>query len=213
MSAVATLQTQLTGLYELDLAFQVEHFLFSDARVARALEGPAWRPGSEKLLVRESSGELELSVYLDAALLARLETAPLDLRSATSLDDWWTAIEGVSHFLYLAWNARHDRGVRAVELELQAEVDKYVMTTQLASARQDAAVDAVHALLFECARPDPALAGELRVRYHDASRSAAQYCLSLARRFGTGPHPDLVRELRRFYRLDHATKLRFIAQH
>ena len=40
--------------------------------------------------------------------------------------DYWTALEGVSHFLYLAWNAGHDKPVSLLELEMQAEVDKYV---------------------------------------------------------------------------------------
>ncbi len=38
----------------------------------------------------------------------------------------WTALEGVSHFVYLAWNAGHDKPVSLLELEMQAEVDKYV---------------------------------------------------------------------------------------
>ena len=37
------------------------------------------------------------------------------------------ALEGVSHFLYLIWNASFDRSVTLLEMELQAEIDKFVM--------------------------------------------------------------------------------------
>ena len=42
--------------------------------------------------------------------------------------DYWTALEGVSHFTYYAWNAARDKPVSLFELELQAEVDKFVTT-------------------------------------------------------------------------------------
>lgn len=203
---LGTLQDYLTRLYELDVAFRVEDFLLTDSRVARALEGEAYRPMREKVLVRESPAALELSVYLDPEVLQRLaEGAPLE--------DFWTALEGVSHFLYLAWNAQHDRGVRAVELELQAEVDKYALTTLLGAGREGFTARQVHDLLFERAHFDPQLSGALLERYRDANRGAARYCLSLARRFGGPRDPALLRELRRFYRLDHGTKLSFIEQH
>jgi len=128
---------------------------------------------------------------------------PLTELNLAQLEDFWTALEGVSHFMYLAWNARHDRGVRGVELELQAEVDKYVLTAHLAAAQGTNGLPDIHALLFEHTSLDPGLSQALAQRYLDATRSAAVYCRSLSRRFSALPHPGLVRELRRFYRLDH----------
>ncbi len=147
-------------------------------------------------------------------MLTRLDSGtPLTELNLAQLEDFWTALEGVSHFMYLAWNAKHDRGVRGVELELQAEVDKYVLTTHLAAAQLAAGLPDIHALLFEHTGLVPGMSAALGQRYRDASRSAAIYCRSLARRFTVLPHPELVRELRRFYRLDHPAKLRFIEQH
>ena len=208
-----SLQDYLTRLYELDLAFRVEDFLFSDEQMARHLEGEAYRPAVEKLLIRESPGDVKLSLYLDSDLLARLAAASNAALGAKQLEDFWAVLEGVSHFLYFAWNASHDRGVRGVELELQAEVDKYVVTTQLAASQPHAALRDIHALLFDHTHVDADLNAALRQRYHDASRSAGKYCLSLLQRFGLPRHPELVRELRRFYRLDHSAKLHFIEQH
>ncbi|HKV96225.1 MAG TPA: hypothetical protein VJR90_01875 [Gammaproteobacteria bacterium] len=205
-TTLGTLQDYLARLYELDVAFRVEDFLLTDARVAQALEGASYRPLPEKLLLRESPAALELSVYLDPEVLQRLA-------AGGSLEDFWTVLEGVSHFLYLAWNAQHDRGVRAVELELQAEVDKYALTTLIGAGQAGLGAGDVHQLLFECAHFDSGLSGALLERYRDATRDAARYCLSLARRFAGPKDPARLRELRRFYRLDHCTKIRFIAEH
>jgi len=47
-----------------------------------------------------------MSLYLDPALLQRLAREdPLTRLHAGNVADCWTALEGVSHFLYLAWNA------------------------------------------------------------------------------------------------------------
>jgi hypothetical protein len=214
VATLGSLQDYLANLYELDLAFRVEDFLISDERLARSLEGEAYRPTQEKLLIRETPDDVECSLFMDAGVLARLDAGtPLSNLNVAQLEDFWTALEGVSHFLYLAWNAYHDRGIRGVELELQAEVDKYVVTTRLLATQQSAQLPDIHTLLFEHTRLDTGLNEALVQRYRDASRSAAIYCRSLARRFGDLPHPGLVRELRRFYRLDHIAKLHFIEQH
>ncbi|MGA9854618.1 MAG: hypothetical protein WBR29_05010 [Gammaproteobacteria bacterium] len=215
VATLGSLQDYLANLYELDLAFRVEDFLISDERLAQSLEGEAYHPTPEKLLIREtSSDEVACSLFMNAEVLARLDAGtPLSNLSMAQLEDFWTALEGVSHFLYLAWNVHHDRGIRGVELELQAEVDKYVVTTHLAAAQRAGGLPDIHALLFEHTHLLPGLSAALGQRYRDASRSAAIYCRSLARRFSVLPHPDLVRELRRFYRLDHSAKLRFIEQH
>jgi len=214
VATLGSLQDYLANLYELDLAFRVEDFLINDEHLARSLEGETYHPTQEKLLIRETPDDVECSLFMDAGVLARLDAGtPLSNLSMAQLEDFWTALEGVSHFLYLAWNAHHDRGVRGVELELQAEVDKYVVTTHLAAAQRAAGLPDIHTLLFEHTHLVPGLSEALGQRYRDASRSAAIYCRSLARRFNAWPHPDLVRELRRFYRLDHSSKLRFIEQH
>ncbi|HET7649635.1 MAG TPA: hypothetical protein VFL15_02910 [Gammaproteobacteria bacterium] len=213
-AVVGALQQDLMRWYELDVAFHAHDFLLTDPAVMAALSGAGYRPAVETLLVRETTDALELSLFLDAGLLKRLRSRrQTTLSDPAALEDFWSALEGISHFIYLVFNAQRNQSVRAVELELQAEVDKYVMT--LLSSTRHALPDAatqIHRLLFECTHLDPALDAAGRQRYRDADRHAARYCLSLARRFADAGNPGLQRELRRFYRLDHHAKLRFINQ-
>src|SRR5581483_4220735 len=121
------LQSLISGIYDVSIAHDVYDFLVTDRGHL-----PAAAPTSEsdeELFVSHSGegGEVGVSLYLDPALLERLKVAdPLVRLHDGNVADYWTALEGVSHFLYLAWNAGHDRPVSLLELEMQAEVDKYV---------------------------------------------------------------------------------------
>jgi len=210
------LQELIGGIYDVRIAHDVYDFLVTD----RAALPPAARGGSaeEELLVAQSDDgcELALSLYLDAALLERLAREdPLTRLHAGNVADCLTALEGVSHFLYLVWNAGHDRPVSLIELETQAEVDKYVASHALLARQTPGHFPLeLRPLLFERARPDPRLPGAQAQLYREASRLAARFCARLegalvrARARGdTGvANREVLAELRRFYRLSHARK-------
>jgi len=139
---------------------------------------------------------------------------PLQALHLGNLADFWTALEGVSHFQYLAWNAGFDRPVSIHELEVQAEVDKYAITLFLLGAQQAGRFpQRLHHWLFERARVDSALTRQKRELYASANRYAARFCRVLEDRFLQRRRvrcEALVRALRHFYRLTHAPKIRLI---
>src|SRR6202030_239021 len=64
--------------------------------------------------------------------------------------DYCTALEGVSHFVYSTWRLGRDLPVSLLELETQAEVDKYAVTVFLLADQQGGGYPAqVHARLFD----------------------------------------------------------------
>jgi len=159
-----------------------------------------------------------VGLFIDAALLQRLAAAdPLKTLNAGNLADYWTALEGVSHFIYLAWNAGHDRGVSLLELELQAEVDKYVSSWWLLREQDPARYPAeLHRLLFERSRIDSQLAGQQHELYREANHYAARFCRRLQRQLSARAalsRNDAVAELRRFYRLSRERKMTHIQRH
>src|SRR5688572_13022142 len=201
-------QRGLEGLYRIDTQLDVRDFLIDQA--AREALGVARQP-REQLLVAERDGDLELGLFVDRRALDNLaENDPRDGLDATNLGDFLLTVEGVSHFVYLAWRARADRSVSALELELQAEVDKYV--TCLLTTWPKAPAD-LRATLFERFELAPDLDGEERDRYLAANANARSYAASLDTRFvARGALGDMLEELRRFYRLGSAEKLSHIAQ-
>ena len=210
---LADLQRMLAGIYGIDLDADVRDYLVTDPGLIDDWECGQGRPTEEKLLVRQSQDVLNLALYLSADLLARLERSdPLASLQDSNLGDFCLALEGVSHFNYMVWNASADRCVTLLELEMQAEIDKYVAARILMARQRRQA--GLHRLLEKfLAEPRflPQLDADEQQRYRHAARYAGYYCRSLATRYQRA-HPDreMTRELRHFYRLPQPAKLSHI---
>lgn len=167
----------------------------------------------EELVVVQKRRSHRLALYIDESVLARLrDNDPLRSLDSSNIADFWTALEGVSHFSYVMWNAGHDRGVSQLELEMQADVDKYIASWWLLKAQHPGHVPReLHPLLFTQTRINPALVPARQHLYATASRHAARFCAWLqssllsnrpAQRGGA------IAALRRFYRMGATRKLR-----
>jgi hypothetical protein len=211
------LQDLIAGIYDVRVAHDVYDFLVTD----RGRLPAAVRAGDsdESLIIAQPreghADEVGVSLYLDPELLARLDAQDPTVRLHTgNVADYCTALEGVSHFVYLAWNAGHDKPVSVLELEMQAEVDKFVASYWLMRQQLPGRLPAeLRRILFERSRVCPRLAGNREDLYRHASRYAERFCRSLERQLararGRWELPVLA-ELRRFYRLGSARKLAHI---
>lgn len=209
--ALAKLQRCLEQLYDVSAGHDVEDFLIHDATLAGRLENnPAARAIPEKLLVRETTEYLDIALFLEKALLERLaKDDPTERLHAGNLGDFLTALEGVSHFLCVSWSAACDRPVSLLELELQAEIDKFILAATLLARDGDGVVPpGLHSRLFDEALLDRRLEAPERERYRTANSCARRYCAWLQRRYmRRQTEPGMMSELRRFYRLGHHGKL------
>jgi len=207
------LQDLLAGIYDLPLPYNVYDFLFTEReRLPRTVRDS---DTDEQVLVVDEGDAAAVGLFLDARLLERLAQAnPLEALHGGNLADYWTALEGVSHFICLAWNAGHDRGVSLLELELQAEIDKYVTSWWLLREQDPARYPAgLHRLLFERCRIDVRLAGERGQLYRQANQYAARFCRRLERQLSAQAAAcrlEALAELRRFYRLSRERKMTHI---
>ena len=206
------LQRRLNDTYLADTGHDVRDYLVTDPRVAQALSGNnILTAGGETLLVSEDDDGLALSLYLEEDILERLELCdPLQQLRAEQLDDLCRVIEGLSHFTYVAWRAQQDQRMTLLELELQAEVDKYISTMQLAlDQRDNDLLHGLHGRLFDDFRLRDNLDREQVERYRAASEYAARFCRRLRRRMLN--HGDCVlQELRDFYRMPLRDKISHI---
>ena len=208
------MQRLLTGLYDVPAGHDVYDYLITDGAHAAVLQGHAGELATdEQLLLAESDDCVEVSLYLDAAVLERLlRRCPLQSLCEENIADFCTALEGVSHFLYFVWSAERERNVSLLELELQAEVDKYAVALQLMLRQRGGSFPAeLFPRLFERVSFLPHLAEHERRRYAEAHRYAARFCRRLEERFlrTRRVRPErLLAELRTFYRLGRHEKLR-----
>jgi hypothetical protein len=113
--------------------------------------------------------------------------------------------------VYLALCAAGHRRVSALELELQAEVDKFVCCSLLQGHRGD---DGLRRRLYREVRFHDDLDAEERDRYRTANVEAERYAEGLDRRFVRADRVgDMLAELRRFYRMTLDDKRGLIARH
>jgi hypothetical protein len=215
-TTLASLQGALAEIYDLPATPDVAEFLMTDRQRLGAM--PEARASDEQLIIVQEGDTLSLALFIDASVLERLARCdPYSALNGENLADYLTVAEGVSHFVYLAWNAGHDKPVTLLELELQAEIDKYVLAVWL--LREQGAgrfPHELHRVLFERARVDPVAAGARAGMYRTASTYAGRFCQRIAARFenrARSASREMLAELRRFYRLGNARKLAFIERH
>jgi hypothetical protein len=209
---LADVQRGLEQLYRIDTELDVRDFVVDNAARAELAPGLARTP-REQLLVAERDGEVELALFVDERVLANLAANdPRARLDDANLADFLLTVEGVSHFVYLAWRARRKRPVSALELELQAEIDKYVTCLLLLWPKAGAAPADLRTRLFDAFELAPDLDGDERDRYLAANSNARAYAARLDARYLThGRLFAMLDELRWFWRLGLRDKLAFIA--
>lgn len=209
---LAELQKKLVDLYEVDHGYDVRDYLITDPLQAEALGQGALMPNTdESVLLCEDNDGLALAVYLDQDMLDRLDAAdPLAHLQIEQLNDFWIVLEGISHFNFIVWSASRNRSITLLELELQAEVDKFVTSSMLAWQQGDKhLLTRLHALLFDKAKIKPGLDREQHERYLAANGYAGRFCHRLQRSLLRG-NARVLSELREFYRLSQTDKISHI---
>jgi hypothetical protein len=209
---ISNLQKHLTDIYQADPGFEVTDFLITDPTLARLLGDGSLVPDTdESVLLSQDENGLALSLYLEEEMVERLtRDNPMDELRADQLDDLFKVIEGISHFNYIVWRARQDKAVTLLELEMQAEVDKFVGTLLMALGQQDFEfARRLHGWLFDRVSFHPDLNADQLERYRAANDFAARFCHGLRDRLERDSTRGM-HELRRFYRLSQAEKISHI---
>jgi hypothetical protein len=206
---LARVQRGLETLYRVDTGVAVDDFVIDEAM--RDVLAPDRRP-REQLLVSEAVGEMSIALFVDPEAIANLVRHDPGRRlDDRNLGDFLLAIEGVSHFIYAVCCARAERPITQLELELQAEVDKYVTCLLVTDPEVGVSAQLRERLFGEpCYEPD--LDGDERARYRAANDNAHRYATWLESAFVVRRRiPEMLGELRRFYRMGLAAKLSTIA--
>ena len=200
------MQRHLHAIYAVE-APDVREFLVPPELLPRY--APGHREAREWVLVRERRDGVDIGVYLDPRDVERVESLGPQAASEEALPALCNVTEGVSHFLLLFRRAARDEPVSLLELEAQAEVDKYVTVTLHRRHRRSAREaegpraerghsEQLRRRLFREARLADGLHPEERERYTEAARLADRYCARLEACPDTS---SMLGELRRFYRL------------
>ena len=213
------LQAQIEAAYDVRSSARASDFLID-------------RRGVEQLGVRVSAREevflmegnvkgdpdVNLGLYLAPELFERLRGKDPRNRSGlglvtSELSAFTTVAEGVSHLVYLFRCLEHGRPVSKLELEVQAEIDKFAVSTLHLWGR--GLREKAHELwdrLFVQVRPRQGLTADERDRYGTAGALGGRYARHLIEEHvKPGRLDGFLRDLREVYRLPLAEKLSALA--
>lgn len=179
-------QGALERLYAIDRVLELDSYVVLGAAGER-----------EALFVREGGdGELELSLRIPSGA------------DAKALDGTCQIIEGVSHFVYLTHRAHRDQETTQLELELQAEVDKYVVLAASIESFDARRSEVLRARLYNEVSFSHGRETEEGERYRTANGLARKFTGHLERKFvARRNYGEMRRELRRFFHAAQSDKL------
>ena len=198
----------------------------------QALELGGTGRAPEELLVLETEEGMDVALYLAPQLLEQLEAfaaRPAEALQGASLGSFCTLIEGVSHFIYLSRSLELERKVSLLELEAQAEVDKFATCVALSWPAWDSSSATTTAApaprgreweqwtstffrrLFDDASYRADLQPHERWRYEEANRLSRNYCEGLMQHVRNLRRDRFLAELRYSYRLGADAKLRHMS--
>lgn len=190
--------------------------MITDKLLADHLSTPInLRDNDERLLISEYEEGIDLSLYISDEVFKQLEnTHPINLIEQGKHSEFCLMLEGVSHFLYVVWNACHERQITLLEMELQAEIDKFILMQSLIDHTQESdSVNDLRIWLFENNTYDSKLESNDLERYERANHFAGKYCKGLQKKYKLcGLNKQLLNDLRRLYRMGHQDKIRYINQ-
>ncbi len=191
MSLPGTIQKRLCSYYGLDSVPDVGPFIEAREDILR-----------ERVLVREGSDGIDVRVELPEAAMG----------PTPSLDLVCQVVEGVSHFVLIAERARCELPTSHLELEFQAEVDKFLILGVLPEPLPSLERVRLRWRLFDAVRYEDAAGTVTGDRYRLANRMAERFVDRLDREF---LRRSRMRELRsylqRFFRAGQTAKLELAA--
>ena len=206
-----SIQERISRFYRLSIEDDVTSFLCSEDDLAEIAAPGHLEFGRESLVMIETKQDVRVGLYLHSTLRKSLS------EQSPCFDNLSVLIEGVSHFLYVMHRLKQRQPFSLLELELQAEIDKYAFHLFQATIDQDeVSTSALYRRsqvlrhrLFECVRYVHEAHSSLGQRYRDANYLAARFTHMLEQRFIARRRDvyEFRRELRDFYQLQAVQKL------
>ncbi len=196
-----SIQNWMESTYHLEPEIPVSNFLINHSLLQKYLgANHPLNQAEEVLLIFNQKGEVELGLYLHPKFREK------SFGNATS-HETLTILEGVSHLLLALHRFRAGETLSQLELELQAEIDKFLFLriAQEKFPKQNAWIH------LEQDANLTGLSETQKETYKTARRLACRYCIELEKRYlNLGSYDGLFHELRQFYRMSHWKKLQTI---
>lgn len=213
MELIKTIQQQLESLYGIRTGASAADYLISKNDLSTLMpDTMADNLPKELFLVNPEPHDdtIEVALYLAEDLCVNLQTHdPMQTLSTENISDFCTLIEGVSHFVYYLHKASLEYSITQLEMELQAEIDKFLLLSLLTHSNQKDN-EMIMDLLFEDYLLHDHLTDDQKIRYNTATELARKYCFQVSQNIKTEGLPLTLKKVRKFYPMTQEQKIRSI---
>ncbi len=216
MKLIEHIQARIEALYGIRIGAYVGDYLIeeNDLTTLMPVNQQTVLP-KELFLVNPNPEEetLEVALFLNKKLLNNLlENNPMENLSKNNISDFCALIEGISHFVYYLHKASLKYEVTQLELELQAEIDKFLLLSLLTEGVEGEEVNNsfILDLLFEDYCLNNELSEAEKERYTTANTLARKFCSKLSTEIKQNRLEELLKKIRQFYPLTQEEKIRQI---
>lgn len=216
MELIQKVQSQIESVYGVEVGQSAADYLIDCREVSELLHVTDGQALPRELFLINPNPQddtLEIALYLNESLTTNLASnSPFKSLNRNNIGDFCTLIEGVSHFVYYLHKMGLEHNVSQLELELQAEIDKYILLSLFSQAgglpRQQ-----LMEMLFEDYDLHHHLLPEQIERYETATDLARRFCHKLSRHFSDDDIQSVISQLRHFYSLPQEEKIHQIVQY
>jgi len=216
---LTSIQQEIENIYQIKCSFSVDDFLLDEKERSKYSKKFSWLNNSdETLLIRQNENSIDVGLLLDPKLLDwsrnlnwREIKNPIgtnDCSPSKLFNKLGSLVEGVSHFVYFLWKAEREQSLTQLELELQAEIDKFLLFSQTIHPKHlGNLIDS----LYEESEWIPTLSPEEKSRYETSAKLAFKYCHHLRKTyFHSDQTHAIYSEIRAFYRMSQTEKIHWI---
>lgn len=218
LEAILQIESAIKGLYRISVPFCSKDFLLEKIPAAPLAQPVSHASLKGALFIQHhpsQSEELNLGIYLDPSVRAALDNFPSWEKGKWTLEQtqaFNVATEEISHFLYLTFHVLNEKPVTELEMELQAEIDKFLLTyfANRVKGEENSLFESLFEALFYNYSLSENLSDTQKQRYEEANCLARRYLHKRAEQITqTRHHPVLFDSLRAFYRQKCPKKLEY----
>ena len=198
----------LMALYNFDPKLKISDYLIDEQKSIAATKINHAGLQDEVFYIQQNGSEFDLGLYLNPDFIEILDNTKHPQRHVNKFS---CVVEGISHFLTFCHRAQNGKSISALELELQAEVDKFLLLHLYALKNEHEASPEFFDWQFDDVFYVENLSEELKDRYRSANQLAAHFCNRLRKKcFYPRNMHELLKEIRPFFHANLSEKVSMI---
>ncbi len=222
-NVVRQIDRAIKKLYNLESPHRAENFLI-EPNSPKAKEVPALAKEKNGAVIVQydsfDAGNVDLGIFLGEPVknaLSKIDKLSPEKWMGEQAHALSVAAEEISHFHYLVYRFDLDHTVSQLELELQGEIDKFLLlffsVSNKAASEGRHVFDSLFEQIFYRFSWSTQLNAEQKQRYAEANAQAKQFIKNFGERvINTKSPQECLEYLRTFYRLSQSEKLGFISR-